>query len=78
MMRNMFRRRYKAPEKERISASQKGKEGASSMDKQRVVTETYGILKKVGHFVVEYGVHKNTIEEEHNKEVKLELMKLEQ
>ena len=28
----------------------------SSMDKQGVVTETYQMLKKVGHFGVEYGV----------------------
>ena len=28
----------------------------SSMDKQGVVPETYQMLKKVGHFVVEYRV----------------------
>ena len=49
----------------------------SSMDKQGVVTETYRMLKKVGHFGVEYG----TVEKEHNKEAKWlreEMVKLEQ
>ena len=34
----------------------KRKSTTSSMEKQDVVTETYRMLKKVGHFGVEYGV----------------------